>query len=147
MFYLPSAMHPRRHRAIDAPKATRHRGNAGRASRVERTVGRSAARPVVRDAPSSPPAIEGTMSLTRRVSTAARRTHPGRQLRFGRCVRGAALVASLPALGHAQDRACEAPAPFVDSTMQRIVDATNVGTFVVVDRLIDSLTGGRQLPA
>jgi len=87
------------------------------------------------------------MSLTRRVSTAARRTHPGRQLRFGRCVRGAALVASLPALGHAQDRACEAPAPFVDSTMQRIVDATNVGTFVVVDRLIDSLTGGRQLPA
>ena len=84
--------------------------------------------------------------LTRRASTAGCSTHPGRHPRLAACLRGVALAASLPALVEAQDRPCEAPAPFVDSMMQRIVDATNVGTFVVVDRLIDSLSGGRQPP-
>jgi CubicO group peptidase (beta-lactamase class C family) len=85
--------------------------------------------------------------LTHRESTAARSAPPGHHRRLAVCLCGVVLAALLPVLGQAQGRPCEAPTPFVDSMMLRIVDATNVGTFVVVDRLIDSLSGGRQLPA
>ena len=84
------------------------------------------------------------MSLTCRASAAVRRTRP---LSLGSCMLGAITAASLPALAEAQDHRCAAPAPVVDSTMQRIVDATNVGTFAVIDRLIDSVSGGTPPPA
>jgi len=63
------------------------------------------------------------------------------------CRRGAIAAALLPALVDAQNPGCDAPAPIVDSTMQRIVDATNVGTFGAIDQMLDSLSGGRRPPA
>ncbi|PYP77230.1 MAG: hypothetical protein DMD35_15915 [Gemmatimonadetes bacterium] len=87
------------------------------------------------------------MSLSRRASTGVCTTAIGRRLRLAAYLRGAVAVASCPALVHAQERPCDAPAPAVDSVLQRIVSATNVGTFVAIDRLIDSLWNGTRMPA
>jgi CubicO group peptidase (beta-lactamase class C family) len=86
------------------------------------------------------------MSLTRRASTSVCRTSLGRHLRLASCVGGAVAAAWLPELVHAQGRSCDAPTPSVDSVMQRIVEATNLGTFVAVDALIDSLWNGARMP-
>jgi len=84
------------------------------------------------------------MPLAHRTCPRVSRRSPGHLHRLGAYTCGALLVASLPALANAQDRSCVAPAPPVDSVMQRIVEATNVGSFTAIDRLLDSLGRGMQ---